>query len=76
MRQPAGDRRANSRPRCSTAGFNILDAQQFDEVETGNFSCAVVFNLAPEANLEELREAFKAIAMAFAMTWSMRPKIG
>jgi formyltetrahydrofolate deformylase len=55
-------------------GFNILDAQQFDDVETGDFFMRVVFNpAAPEANVEELREAFKAIAMVFAMTWSMRP---
>ena len=56
-------------------GFNILDAQQFDDVETGDFFMRVVFNpAAPEANVEELRETFKAIAMAFAMTWSMRPQ--
>ncbi len=55
-------------------GFNILDAQQFDDVETGDFFMRVVFNpSAPEANVEELRETFKAIAMGFAMTWSMRP---
>jgi len=55
-------------------GFNILDAQQFDDVETGDFFMRVVFNAsAPAANIEDLREAFKAIAIGFAMTWSMRP---
>ena len=55
-------------------GFNILDAQQFDDVETGDFFMRVVFNAsAPEANVEDLRETFKAIAIGFAMTWSMRP---
>jgi formyltetrahydrofolate deformylase len=55
-------------------GFNILDAQQFDDVETGDFFMRVVFNAgAPEANVEDLRKTFKAIAIGFAMTWSMRP---
>ena len=55
-------------------GFNILDAQQFDDVETGDFFMRVVFNAsAPEANVEDLRETFKAIAIGFAMSWSMRP---
>ena len=55
-------------------GFNILDAQQFDDTETGNFFMRVVFNPAgPHADVERLRERFKAIAAGFAMTWSMRP---
>jgi formyltetrahydrofolate deformylase len=55
-------------------GFNILDAQQFDDTETGDFFMRVVFNAgAPEANIQDLRETFKAIAIGFAMTWSMRP---
>jgi formyltetrahydrofolate deformylase len=55
-------------------GFNILDAQQFDDVETGDFFMRVEFNPAvAHANAESLRETFKAIATCFAMTWSMRP---
>jgi formyltetrahydrofolate deformylase len=55
-------------------GFNILDAQQFDDIETGDFFMRVVFNpSAPEANVEDLREIFKAIAISFTMSWSMRP---
>ncbi len=55
-------------------GFNILDAQQFDDTETGNFFMRVVFNPATRhADVETLRENFKAIAAALAMTWSMRP---
>jgi len=54
-------------------GFNILDAQQFDDTETGDFFMRVVFNAsAPKANVEELRATFKAVATGFAMTWSMR----
>jgi formyltetrahydrofolate deformylase len=64
--------------RVSTAlfdrGFNILDAQQFDDTETGNFFMRVVFNAAkPHADVETLRETFAAIGAEFAMTWSMRP---
>jgi formyltetrahydrofolate deformylase len=54
-------------------GFNILDAQQFDDIETGDFFMRVSFNPAQShANIEAFRETFKAIAIGFAMTWSMR----
>jgi formyltetrahydrofolate deformylase len=55
-------------------GFNILDAQQFDDTETGDFFMRVSFNAArADADIEAFRETFKAIALGFAMTWSMRP---
>jgi formyltetrahydrofolate deformylase len=54
-------------------GFNILDAQQFDDTETGDFFMRVSFNAAgSHANVEAFRETFKAIAISFSMTWSMR----
>src|ERR1700712_4027256 len=54
-------------------GFNILDAQQFDDVETGNFFMRVVFNgSAPQSDLEATRAKFVDFAERFAMTWSMR----
>jgi formyltetrahydrofolate deformylase len=54
-------------------GFNILDAQQFDDIETGDFFMRVSFNPAQShANIEAFRDTFKAIAIGFAMTWSMR----
>jgi formyltetrahydrofolate deformylase len=54
-------------------GFNILDAQQFDDTETGNFFMRVEFNAASAgADVEALREAFKAIAAGLKMTWSIR----
>ena len=63
--------------RVSTAlfngGFNILDAQQFDDTETGNFFMRVEFNPAQaEADVAALHDAFKTIAADFAMRWSMR----
>jgi formyltetrahydrofolate deformylase len=55
------------------AGFNILDAQQFDDTETGNFFMRVEFNAASSsADVNIMRETFKAIAAGLAMTWSMR----
>jgi formyltetrahydrofolate deformylase len=54
-------------------GFNILDAQQFDDTETGAFFMRVVFNPAqPDADVEALREKFHTIAAGLSMTWSMR----
>ncbi len=54
-------------------GFNILDAQQFDDTLTGSFFMRVEFNPAnAEASLDALRKAFAALADAFRMTWSMR----
>jgi len=55
-------------------GFNILDAQQFDDTETGDFFMRVVFNPATaHAEVEALSEKFKVIAAGLAMRWSMRP---
>jgi formyltetrahydrofolate deformylase len=70
--------RAGIVARVSTAlfqgGFNILDAQQFDDTETGDFFMRVEFNAArPDSGVEPLREAFRAIASDFRMIWSMRP---
>jgi formyltetrahydrofolate deformylase len=56
------------------SGFNILDAQQFDDTETGSFFMRVEFNAArPDADVEALRATFTAIASGFGMEWSMRP---
>ncbi len=52
-------------------GGNILDAQQFDDVETGRFFMRVVFEATQEA--QQLRDALAATARNFAMTLSLRP---
>lgn len=55
------------------SGGNILDAQQFDDTETGNFFMRVVFDAAAAPlDLAALRDRFKTIAESFAMTWSLR----
>ena len=54
-------------------GFNILEAQQFDDTETGSFFMRVAFNGATEAaDVVALRAQFAALASAMAMKWSMR----
>jgi len=55
-------------------GFNILDAQQFDDTETGSFFMRVEFNAAEaSADVKALRANFEAVARDLGMQWSMRP---
>jgi formyltetrahydrofolate deformylase len=50
---------------------NILDAQQYDDAETGVFFMRVVFH--PDGHdAEGLRGEFGPVADGFAMTWSLR----
>ena len=52
-------------------GCNILDAQQFDDPETGAFFMRVVF--APDgADAESLRSQFQALADELKMKWTLR----
>jgi formyltetrahydrofolate deformylase len=53
-------------------GANILDAQQYDDPETGRFFMRVVFDPAGQA-LEALRLGFEPLAQVCAMDWSLRP---
>src|ERR1700721_1406924 len=56
-------------------GQNILDAQQFNDVETGHFFMRVVFNAAdPAGNLGSLQTGFTAIADRFGMDLQMRDR--
>jgi len=58
-------------------GQNILDAQQFDDIETGKFFMRVVFTAADLAvELSALQTGFAAIAERFAMDWQMRDRAG
>ena len=52
-------------------GCNILDAQQYDDVETGRFFMRVVFDPA-DWTPDALREAFDPVGAEYAMRWSMR----
>ncbi len=54
-------------------GQNIVDAQQFNENETGVFFMRVVFNAADvNVDLTSLQTGFTAIAERFKMVWLMR----
>jgi len=56
-------------------GQNILDAQQFDDVETKKFFMRVVFTAADLAvELPALQTGFTAIADRFHMEWQMRDR--
>ena len=56
-------------------GQNILDAQQFDDLETGHFFMRVVFNPADlTVTLPALQTGFAAIADRFVMKWQMRDR--
>ena len=52
-------------------GCNILDAQQFDDQETGQFFMRVVFD-ADGADRAALREDFSGLASTLAMKWTLR----
>ncbi len=54
-------------------GFNILDAQQFDDIETDNFFMRVAFNAAGAAvDAESFRPRFAETATRFHMSWTLR----
>ena len=56
-------------------GQNILDAQQFDDIETKKFFMRVVFTAADLAvELAALQTGFTAIADRFGMDWQMRDR--
>jgi formyltetrahydrofolate deformylase len=54
-------------------GQNILDAQQFDDIEADKFFMRVVFAAASHAHsLDDLRAQFEGVAARFAMTFRLR----
>jgi formyltetrahydrofolate deformylase len=54
-------------------GGNILDAQQYDDEETGRFFMRVVFD-AGAGDREALREAFATFSRPLDMDWSLRQR--
>ena len=59
----------------SDKGQNILDAQQFSDVETGRFFMRVLFDAATQTpSLESLREGFGETGAALGMEWQMRDR--
>ena len=57
------------------AGCNILDAQQFDDTETGHFFMRVVFDRLEEAELQaEIAASVEDLAASLAMTFTLRER--
>jgi formyltetrahydrofolate deformylase len=55
------------------SGANILDAQQFDDTETGNFFMRVVFDAAKlPIDIAKVRARFADIGTTLSMEWSLR----
>jgi len=55
------------------AGCNILDAQQYDDEESGLFFMRVVFDPNGSSG-DAIRAGIEEIAKLFAMRWSLRPR--
>ena len=53
------------------AGYNILDAQQFDDSESGQFFMRVVFSAAREDAAADPAAAFAPVAEPFGMNWAI-----
>jgi len=54
-------------------GGNVLEAQQFNDLEDGEFFMRVAFDPGP-ADPEAIRAAFAPIAAEYAMQWSLRSR--
>lgn len=53
---------------------NILEANQFDDTETGRFFTRIMFSLPDGQPVEPLLADFGAVASHFGMEWSIRPR--
>ena len=52
-------------------GGNVIEAQQFNDAEDGDFFMRVAFDLGP-ADPEAIRAGFAGIAAEYGMRWSLR----
>ncbi|MDQ0324350.1 formyltetrahydrofolate deformylase [Rhodopseudomonas julia] len=58
-----------------SSGYNILEAQQFDDAETGHFFMRVLFNPVLEgADIEDFREKLAEIGERFEMELTLRDR--
>ena len=58
-----------------THGCNILDAQQFDSLDTGTFFARIMFDRVPdEAKFAALHADIGGVAQDFDFKWQMRPR--
>ena len=54
------------------SGGNILEAQQFDDVETGRFFMRILFDLDGES--DAFRDRFAEVAARYGMDWRLRAR--
>jgi formyltetrahydrofolate deformylase len=54
-------------------GGNVLEAQQFDDLDGGDFFMRVAFNPGP-ADPEAIRAGFTGLAAEYGMRWSLRSR--
>jgi formyltetrahydrofolate deformylase len=54
-------------------GGNIVEAHQFDDVETGGFFARLVFDVAGDCDGDALIAGFGPIAEHYGMDWRLRP---
>jgi formyltetrahydrofolate deformylase len=52
-------------------GGNILESQQYDDLDQDRFFMRVLFAAPPPATLERLRDDFPRVAGEFSMTWEL-----
>ena len=52
-------------------GGNILESQQYDDLDQDRFFMRVLFAAPPPATLERLRDDFPRVAQEFSMTWEL-----
>jgi len=55
-------------------GGNILEAHQYDDLETGRFFMRTGFDFQGEDRFEAMKAAFAPIAARYQMDWRMRPQ--
>jgi len=55
------------------SGGNILDSEQFGDVDSQRFFMRIVFNVAHGSDPADLRGAFAPYAQKMGMDWSIRP---
>jgi len=56
-------------------GCNILEAQQFDDIESNTFFSRIVFNaLSSNMPLDTLKAGFAPIADRLSLSWQLRPR--
>ncbi|ANI80181.1 formyltetrahydrofolate deformylase [Sphingobium sp. EP60837] len=53
-------------------GCNVVEANQFDDSETGRFFARFAFEGLDSAELSATRDQFSEVAISFAMEWTMR----